>query len=925
MTLNSQSDTNLLGSQIKGNTVNANVGGKLNIESLQDEERFKTKSSGGGLEVEFGFGNNWSLSGYGNASKGTTHRKQVNEQAGIFAEEGGYHINADSVHLKGGAIASTNPTNSKLATNKLTFEDIQNESSSSAASASISGSLKESKEKWVDNETGRAVKPNSENSTKIDSQRSGGLSPGLPMFDQSSDSSVTRATLTEGTIILNKDTHPTVTTAKELGINTDLAQANNQVAQTKDVKAQLQEQQQISTAIGNVKSAVDTYTSNKQEEAEQEVRRLKSRLEKAEQQGNQETVNQLKEDILQAEIQAENWGTGGSTKRAVDAITNAGLIALSGGSSQSIATAAASPYVNQLIKKATEDYPALNIPTHILWGAVEAELMGGKASTGAISTAAGELGAKYLTEHLYNKEAKDLTETERNQVKEMAKALAGVAGGLAAAGQGASAVKILSESSIGTTVTHNAVENNYLSVSESKRKADLEAKKAKGTITSDEDQELTLLDKTDIDRDVALVSACRSNPLSSECNVERKKLESIKVGYTASENRSSWYGYPVYERYSDIYPEQSEKINKFSYDYDVLRITKENANKAFAERFGLSKETVDRIDIGVNLLSNLLAGYSAGKINPKDLHTAQKGVTFAKGEKTAVAVVKGSASSTASDIASNTLETVKNSRVKALTCSFRGDMEVKTEQGYKPIESIKIGDKVYAKNELTGQMTYQRVQAHYNNPYDFTVYVEVIDEQGKHQTIVSNKIHPFFTQVNEGELVPSSEGHHYNGEIQNAQWVDAQNLKAGYKLLSENNHWQTVKGVTIKAEKLSAYNLTVETYHTYFIKGANSDLDGVWVHNDCFLDIPKQKVNSASVGDIVRTPTTHPDDFLRKKDSQGRTIFVNKYTNEIWSKSNTSHSDKTGEWKVGIGNKEPNKNSKITIGISNGKIIKVNK
>jgi hypothetical protein len=279
-------------------------------------------------------------------------------------------------------------------------------------------------------------------------------------LQQSSDSSTTKATLTEGTVILNKDTSPTQTTAAQLGINTDLAQANNQVAQTKDVKAQIQEQQQIATAIGHVQKAVETYTANQQEAAEQEVRRLKSRLEKAEQQGNQETVNQLKKDILQAKIQAENWGTGGSTKRAVDAITNAGLIALSGGSSQSIATAAASPYVNQLIKKATEDYPALNIPTHILWGAVEAELMGGKASTGAISTAAGELGAKYLTEHLYNKKAKDLTETERSQVKEMAKALAGVAGGLAAAGQGASAVKILSESSIGTTVANNAVENN---------------------------------------------------------------------------------------------------------------------------------------------------------------------------------------------------------------------------------------------------------------------------------------------------------------------------------------------------------------------------------------------------------------------------------------------------------------------------------
>ena len=165
-------------------------------------------------------------------------------------------------------------------------------------------------------------------------------------------------------------------------------------------------------------------------------------------------------------------------------------------------------------------------------------------------------------------------------------------------------------------------------------------------------------------------------------------------------------------------------------------------------------------------------------------------------------------------------------------------MEVKTEQGYKPIESIKVGDKVYAKNELTGQMTYQRVKAHYNNPYDFTVYVEVIDEQGKHQTLVSNKIHPFFTQVNQGELVPSSEGHHYNGEIQNAQWVDAQNLKAGYKLLSEHNQWQTVKSVSIKAEKLSAYNLTVENDHTYFIKGSNSYSDGVWVHNDCWHALP---------------------------------------------------------------------------------------
>ena len=314
VTLNSQGDTNLLGSQIKGNTVNANVGGKLNIESLQDEERFKTKSSGGGLEVEFGFGNNWSASGYGNASSGKTSRKQVKEQAGIFAEEGGYHINADSVHLKGGAIASTNAQNSLLQTNTLTFEDIKNESDSKAMSASLSGNIKETKDKWVNNETGKKVKPNTENSTLIPSHREGGLSPGLPMLQQSHDSSLTKATLTEDTILLNKDTTSVLSTALELGINTDLSQANNQTDKPKDINKTLSEQQQIATAVGHVKSAVETYTSNQREVAEQEVRRLKSHLATAESQGNQQAINKLKDELIQAATQVENWGTGGVRK-----------------------------------------------------------------------------------------------------------------------------------------------------------------------------------------------------------------------------------------------------------------------------------------------------------------------------------------------------------------------------------------------------------------------------------------------------------------------------------------------------------------------------------------------------------------------------------------------------------------------------------
>jgi len=467
VTLNSQGDTNLLGSQIKGNTVNANVGGKLNIESLQDEERFKTKSSGGGLEGEFGFGNNWSLSGYGNASKGTTHRKQVNEQAGIFAEDGGYHINADSVHLKGGAIASTNPTNSKLATNKLTFEDIQNESSSSAASASISGSLKESKEKWVDNETGSAVKPNTENSTKIDSQRSGGISPGLPMFERDSDSSVTRATLTEGTVILNKDTSPTQTTAAQLGINTDLTQANNQVAQTKDVKAQLQGQQQIATAIGNVKSAVDTYTSNKQEEAEQEVRRLESQKQRAIAQGNAEALIQINRDLNSAKEAARDWGTSGSYKRIADTVTNVLTSAIAGAPTEAIATTAVSPWVNQEIKRLTTDKTTgevdktTNAIAHAVWGAIEAAATKGNVTAGAIAGASSELAAPLIAKALYGTDdPKQLTEVQKQNIVNLSSLAGAIGAGIA--NRNGSGTEVLTSANQGAEIGKRAVENNYV-------------------------------------------------------------------------------------------------------------------------------------------------------------------------------------------------------------------------------------------------------------------------------------------------------------------------------------------------------------------------------------------------------------------------------------------------------------------------------
>ncbi len=82
------------------------------------------------------------FSGNANTSKVKLNYKQVNEQSGLIAGDGGYHINAENVDLNGGKIASTNAKNSELITNKITFSDIQNQSESGAVSASLSLPMK---------------------------------------------------------------------------------------------------------------------------------------------------------------------------------------------------------------------------------------------------------------------------------------------------------------------------------------------------------------------------------------------------------------------------------------------------------------------------------------------------------------------------------------------------------------------------------------------------------------------------------------------------------------------------------------------------------------------------------------------------------------------------------------------------------------
>ncbi|PJG84463.1 ESPR-type extended signal peptide-containing protein [Conservatibacter flavescens] len=355
----------------------------------------------------------WNLSLSASGNKARSHFEQVGNQSGLFAEEGGYHIQAKNVHLEGGAISSTNPDNSELATNQLTFKDIHNQSRFQAMSASGSAAY------GNDTYSGKDIT---------------GASPGLPLLNQEHAQSVTKATLTEGNITLSKDSAPIHTSAQALGINTDLSKANPQLNGPKDIHKTLAEQSKLSDSVGKIASASQSYASQ----------RAKQAVEK----GDTE--------------EAKKWQTGGEYKRNLDMATAVLTGALAGQSIESIAAKGASPLVNNAIKQATEGNSEANILAHTLWSAIETHLSGGNALAGAVAGGSAEALAPILAEKLYSKSASELTEAEKQHIV----GLSSIAGGILSAatahtGDTSSTVTTLANAALGADTAKSAVENNW--------------------------------------------------------------------------------------------------------------------------------------------------------------------------------------------------------------------------------------------------------------------------------------------------------------------------------------------------------------------------------------------------------------------------------------------------------------------------------
>ncbi|WP_282261247.1 hemagglutinin repeat-containing protein [Stenotrophomonas sp. PS02301] len=147
LVLESGGDTTLRGAVASGREVIADIGGDLNIESLQDTSTFHSKDTSVGGSVTVGLGFSGSAS-YGNTKVDGDYASVV-EQSGIKAGDGGYQVRVGgNTDLIGGVIASSEQAiadgRNQLITSTLSVRDLDNRSDYKASSLSLSGGFSKS-------------------------------------------------------------------------------------------------------------------------------------------------------------------------------------------------------------------------------------------------------------------------------------------------------------------------------------------------------------------------------------------------------------------------------------------------------------------------------------------------------------------------------------------------------------------------------------------------------------------------------------------------------------------------------------------------------------------------------------------------------------------------------------------------------------
>lgn len=553
VSMTSGRDAILNGAQVSGDKIVADIGRDLWMSSQQDSNDYKSTQNSTAAGGSFSFGS-MTGSGYISASqeKMKSTYDSVQEQTGLFAGDGGFDVTVGRhTQLDGAVIASTATADkNSLDTGTLGFRDIHNEAdykvSHSGVSLSGGGDF-----------GGDAFKGNLPGGV-VSAAGSSGHAEGT-----------TQAAVGEGNITIRDTANQQQDVAS---LSRDTEHANDSISPIFDKEKEQKRLAQVS-AISDIGGQVaDIARTQGELNALKEARKTHPDL----------TVEQLKE-TPEYRTQQAKYGTGSDLQRGIQAAT-AALQGLAGGDIAGALAGASAPELAHLLKS-TEGNPAVNTIAHAILGGAVAALQGNSAAAGAAGAATGELAARAIMQAMYpGKAVSDLSEEQKQTVSTLATISAGMAGGIAGDSTASAAA--------GAQGGKNAVENNYLSVSE---KTELEL--AKQTLQNSKDpkerelakQKYDALREKDIASDKDVIDACgNGNAGSSACAGARLKVIATKEGYEDGPYNSKYS-----QQYSDAYGQIVNLLDITSVDAQNQQQVKDAMINYFMVTKGVDRQTAE--------------------------------------------------------------------------------------------------------------------------------------------------------------------------------------------------------------------------------------------------------------------------------------------------------------------------------------------
>jgi hypothetical protein len=202
-------------------------------------------------------------------------------------------------------------------------------------------------------------------------------------------------------------------------------------------------------------------------------------------------------------------------------------------------------------------------------------------------------------------------------------------------------------------------------------------------------------------------------------------------------------------------------------------------------------------------------------------------------------------------------------------CFLAGTL-VESEDGFTPIEKIVVGDHVLSRDDATGKQGFKKVTEVYrgkaNRIVDLKVAIYRPALRGRTDTqwigALWQPTIPNCGSSEEGESgqKPDQEDDGCSDSDPDYesfqtlrctpehpfwvedQWIQAQQLKIGDKLLGSKGESLIIIGHEVLQEQVDRYNIEVEDWHTYFV--AERELDpSVWVHNTCGFNASPTNLN----------------------------------------------------------------------------------